>query len=208
MNIVLINNGKEKILKYFLCHIDKVSTTFLCSQTEIAENAFKNDETLNVFYKTITDGTCEIKLNESAFENCENLQAVVFSKENYSDNKDLDIKKMFSTADSSTDKNQNIIDALTIQHHAFKECGNLHTVVFPNFKSLSIEKEAFANCKNLRSILLLEDDSVSTTSNIGNIYIHEEAFLNCYDINFICKKDGKIARYARENNFRTIFLDD
>lgn len=61
MNIILI---KTEIFQYFLCHINKDSTVFSCSQTEIAKNAFKNDKTL--------------------FENCRELKAVVCGKEDYS----------------------------------------------------------------------------------------------------------------------------
>lgn len=191
MNIILTNNE----LKYFLCHIDKDCTYFSCTQTEIAKNAFKNDKTLNVFYKNITDGIGEIKINESAFENCENLSALVFANANLEKSENLDISKVVSTGSTTADK-------ITIQYHAFKDCENLHTVVLPKFNLLIIEKEAFVNCKNLRTIVLLENDETSSVS------ISEEAFSNCSDLNFICSKGGKIARYARENNFKVVAIDE
>lgn len=201
VNLIL---SKTKSLKYFLCHIDKDSTVFSCPKTEIEKKAFRNDKTLNVFYKNIADGIGEIKFCESAFENCRELKAVVFGNKDYSDDKDLDIKEVVSTgstteSDASTSA---IADSLAIQYRAFKDCENLHTVVLPKFNSLIIEKDSFVNCKNLRTIVLLENDETSSVS------ISEEAFSNCNDITFICKKDGKVARFARENNFKVVVIDE
>ncbi len=203
MNIILTNNE----LQYFLCHINKDDTLFSCQQTEIAKNAFKNDSTLNIFYRKIED-KANIKINESAFENCENLSAVIFANANLEKSEDLDINTMvLTTSTGSEQAASTTADKITIQYHAFKDCENLHTVVLPKFNSLIIEKEAFANCKNLRSIVLMEN-VVSTGSTTESVSISEEAFSNCSDLNFICIKDGKIARYARENNFKVVAIDE
>lgn len=191
MNIILKNKNKQK---YFLCNINvgKDSAIFSWSDNKIPKYAFRNDKTLKVFSRKCAEKD-KVKICESAFENCRELKAVVFRK-----------KKLKAKDKTIHIKKKPKIKSLSIQYHAFKDCDNLHTVVFPPFSSLSIEKEAFANCKNLRSFVLIED----VVSAGSAITISEEAFSNCNDITFICKKDGKVARFARENNFKVVSIDE
>lgn len=208
MNIILTENNNE-ILQYFLCSIDKDEKVFSCTQNEIAENAFKNDKTLNIFLDDIKDNT-DIIINKSAFENCTELRAVLYFANNNPDEEDSSSKDNIIDIKDFLSKN-NVIDiknllqvkniSISIQYHAFKDCENLHTIVLPEFSSISIEKEAFENCKNIRSVVLIENDEKS------NVSISDEAFSNCADITFICKKDGKVARYAREHNFRIVSIN-
>lgn len=204
MNVILTKN---EILQYFLCSIDKDEKVFSCTQNEIAENTFKNDKTLNIFRDDIKDNT-DIIINKSAFENCTELKAVLYFVNNNLGNKDsssedniINIKDLVSENDVSAIKNLLQVNNISIQYHAFKDCENLHTIVLPEFSSISIEKEAFENCKNIRSVVLVENDEKS------NVFISDEAFSNCVDITFICKKDGKVARYAREHNFRIVSIN-
>lgn len=197
MNIILTQSkNSNEILQYFLCSTDKDKTEFSCTQNEIAENAFMNDKTLNIFQGEIKDNP-GIIINKSAFENCAELKAVLYLGNNNSDKKDpyskndvIDIKKSLP------------VENISIQYHAFKDCENLHTIVLPEFSSIEIEKEAFENCKNIRSVVLVENKEES------NVSISDEAFSNCGDITFICKKDGKVARYAREHNFRIVSINE
>lgn len=208
MNIILTKNNNQ-ILQYFLCSIDKDEKLFSCTQNEIAENAFKNDKTLNIFEDEIKD-IKNIIINKSAFENCTELKAVLYFVNNNSNNEDssskdniINIKDLLSENGVIDIKNllpvKNI--SISIQYHAFKDCENLHTIVLPKFSSISIEKEAFENCKNIRSVVLVENKK-------SNVSISDEAFSNCTDITFICKKNGKVARYAREHNFRIVSINE
>ncbi len=189
MNIILKNKNKQK---YFLCNINvgKDAAIFSWSDNEIPKYAFRNDKTLKVFSRKCAEKD-KVKICESSFESCTELKAVVFRK-----------KKLKSKDKTIYIKKKPKIKSITIQYHAFKDCENLHTVVFPKFKFLTIEKEAFANCKNLRTIVLVENDKTSSVS------ISEEAFSNCSDLNFICKKDEKVARFARENKFKVVAIDE
>lgn len=197
MNIILTQSkNSNEILQYFLCSTDKDKTEFSCTQNEIAENAFKNDKTLNIFQGEIKDNP-GIIINKSAFENCAELKAVLFLGNNNSDKKDP-----YSKNDVIDVKNLLPVENISIQYHAFKDCENLHTIVLPEFSSIEIEKEAFENCKNIRSVVLVENEEE------GNVSISDEAFSNCGDITFICKKDGKVARYAREHNFRIVSINE
>lgn len=214
MNIILTKSeNNNEILQYFLCSIDKDEKLFSCTQNEIAENAFKNDKTLNIFEDEIKDikdnkNNKDIIINNYAFENCTELKAVLYFVNNNSDEEDssskdniINIKDLHSKNDVIDIKNllpvKNI--SISIQYHAFKDCENLHTIVLPEFSSISIEKEAFENCKNIRSVVLIENEE-------SNVFISDEAFSNCADITFICKKNGKVARYAREHNFRIVSI--
>lgn len=213
MNIILTQSkNNNEILQYFFCSIDKDENVFSCTQNEIAENAFKNDKTLNIFQDEIKDNT-DIIINKSAFENCAELKAVLYFLNNNSGDED---QKNTSLKDNITDtkdllSENGVIDiknllpvnniSISIQYHAFKDCENLHTIVLPEFSSIEIEKEAFESCKKIRSVVLVENDENS------NVSISDEAFSNCADITFICKKDGKVARYAREHNFRIVSIN-
>lgn len=190
MNIILTKSkNNNQILQYFLCSIDKDEKVFSCTQNEIAENAFKNDKTLNIFQDEIKE-IKNIVINKSAFENCTELRAVLYLKDLHSKNDVIDIKDI---------KNLLQVNNISIQYHAFKDCENLHTIVLSKFSLISIEKEAFENCKNIRSVVLVENKK-------SNVSISDEAFSNCSDITFICKKNGKVARYAREHNFRIVSI--
>ena len=208
MNIILTQSkNNNEILQYFLCSIDKDEKAFSCTQNEIAENAFKNDKTLNIFQDEIKDNA-DVIINKAAFENCAELKAVLYLRNNTSGNEgsffkdnDINIKDLLSENGVIDIKNLLQVNNISIQYHAFKDCENLHTIVLPEFSSIEIEKQAFENCKNIRSVVLVEKDEKS------NVSISDEAFSNCSDITFICKKDGKVARYAREHNFRIVSIN-
>jgi hypothetical protein len=210
MNIILTQSkNNNQILQYFLCSIDKDEKAFSCTQNKIAENAFKNDKTLNIFQDEIKDNA-DIIINKAAFENCTELKAVLYFLNNNSGDKDqknpslkdniTDTKDLFSKNGVIDIKNLLQVNNISIQYHGFKDCENLHTIVLPKFSSIEIEKEAFENCKNIRSVVLVENKK-------SNVSISDEAFSNCADITFICKKDGKVARYAREHNFRIVSIN-
>lgn len=101
MNIILTKSeNNNEILQYFLCSTDKDKTEFSCTQNEIAENAFKNDKTLNIFQGEIKNNT-GIIIKKSAFENCVELKAVLYLGNNNTDDKE---KKNLSFENGVIDK--------------------------------------------------------------------------------------------------------
>ena len=148
----------------------------------VAFNAFKNVN--NVEY--ITFNSC-YRIEESAFENCNDLTTVAFgeTKENKTTN------GCIYGISIPTLKN------LTIQHAAFRNCSKLHTVILPNVRGkLTIEKEAFAGCNTLRTVVFPQ--------NCTNIDISGDAFMGNSNIEFVCKEDSEVARYAREHDMKIV----
>ncbi len=92
----------------------------------------------------------------------------------------------------------------TIQANAFKECAKLATLVLPELKGkdsdnkLVIEKDAFCGCGALRTVVALCDKAEFT----GNPFASSPEHLT-----FVCKKDSDVARFARENGYRSVYVE-
>lgn len=112
------------------------------------------------------------KIEENAFEDCDQLKFVSF--------------KGFQEAFK-----YEMQERLVIQKEAFLNCEVLETVIFPSVKHLVIEKNAFENCKSLRTLILDFDDS-------GHLDIHPLAFSGCEKLTILTKSE-KIMTYCRNN---------
>lgn len=167
--------------------VDESSIKTNSISSNIAKEAFKNDTTQECILLDSKVNT----IGESAFENCSEIQIVMFSE-----NKELKNEKETELAVSKT---------LSIHYQAFKNCYKLHTIVLPKMskhKKIKIEKEAFLGCKELRTIVIPE----------GRAKIAEEAFIGCdtEKIVFVIFNQNNnciVAKYAREHGFRYIVAD-
>ena len=95
-------------------------------------------------------------------------------------------------------------DNLTIQTNAFKGCSQLTTLILPEIGgTLTIEKDAFSGCEKLRAVVAV----------CGNADFTENPFSGCpAHLTFVCKKDSdkknfEVARFARENGYRSVYAD-
>lgn len=79
------------------------------------------------------------RIEENAFENCQDLKSVIFDDEN---------------------------EKLVIESDAFKDCSSLDYVYLKS-KNITIEKDAFSGCFNLRAVVLvvLKDGSIKIRKN-------------------------------------------
>lgn len=189
-NIFLV---RDKKLEYFICTFtedDANKMSYLKNVEVISSCAFKNmKDSLSIV--CVAD---ELKtIEKSAFENCEELYYFFCGKVDFgSDLKltDCSIKHISQT--------ENFAENFTIQSNAFKNCSELTTVILPtisNPSKLIIEKDAFSGCENLRTVVAICDE----------IDFTENPFEDCPSgLTFICRKDSQIARFARENGYRSI----
>ena len=167
--------------------LDGDSLKIIKLNNKILRNAFKNDTTTEC---VLLDSKVSV-IELSAFENCSKLQIVEY----------VEHKEILTNEDGKIPllKATNVI----IQKHAFKNCGMLHTVIFPNSEEngkIVIEKEAFLGCKELRTIVLR-----------GNGFdIADDAFKGC-DMDklvFVVSPDSSAERFAREHSFRFVCPDN
>lgn len=90
-------------------------------------------------------------------------------------------------------------DDYVIQANVFKGYGKLTTLALPKAKgTLTIEKDAFRDCGALRTAVALCDKIDFT----GNPFADAPEHLT-----FVCKKDSCVARFARENGYRSVYVD-
>lgn len=187
-----VYKGKNDTFEYFICNIqENQNEEYSCFPEDIkiiSSNAFQNSKV-----KIIKLGKNIETIEKSAFENCSELELVYCAK-----TKEDDSKK------DSPIENIEILDSsdFTIQANAFKNCEKLTTVIFPKItKKLIIEKNAFVGCESLRTVVLLTDDN-------AKICFTENPFEDCPEyLTFICRKKSDIAKFARENEFRSIYVD-
>lgn len=162
----------------------------------ISENGFYNDSSINrVFVEN-----CLIKVEKQAFAYCENLEVFCCVSNQISSGND------WLTGLSIPTLTQDFV----IETLAFEGCHNLHTVILPEIitqntkaeketeeekKTLVIEKSAFKGCESLRTVVALAD----------NISFTENPFEDCpSELTFVCKEGSGVARFARENGYRSI----
>lgn len=192
---------EEGILKYFICNIPENSNeacfTFPNDIKNISSNAFQNSKVkLIALNETINT------IEKSAFENCSELELVYCEDNQDNEGKQCEQNNSVNLYSIENIKLPEKNETLTIQANAFKNCEKLTTVIFPKItKKLIIEKNAFSGCESLRTIVLLADDNVE-------ICFTENPFEDCPEyLTFICRKKSDIAKFARENEFRSIYVD-
>ncbi len=147
-------------------------------------SSFKNDNTTECVLCTSVQ-----EIGKSAFENCSELKIVEWVSINC--NNDSDENSILSTDKNGCYTNAVLKGNLHIQYQAFKNCGKLHTVVFPKCDGLIIEKEAFASCRSLRTVVFFESN---------NTEISSDAFAECdkKKLVFVVENNPEAVRFARE----------
>lgn len=195
----IIYKTKDSAVEYFICKFVENESIIFSSETEIRENSFSHSSlnSINIKYSLI-------KIEKSAFENCNELLNFIYG-EIAQDKVDENIKGINLTEIESD---------FIIQKDAFKNCLKLETVILPKIKKsesktkvskklyetkkLIIEKDAFSGCESLRTVVALCDE----------IDFTENPFASCSDyLTFICRKNSKIDRFARENDYRSIYVE-
>lgn len=218
MLLYLINNNS---IEHFITSVP--DDTFVISNqnyTEIKENAFANSEEKNIVFKSSIT-----KIMQNAFENCKNLENVIFfcghknNDGNYcKSNKRLDRIIVENQKLSDIIKQQDLCDGsiykkndlnkvnlylcnpsryFTVQKEAFKNCTNLKTVIFPCANKITIEKDAFWGCESLRTIIAITK-VIDFTNN---------PFESCIEnLVFICRKNSNVDKFAREYGYKTAYV--
>ncbi len=187
----IIYKTKGNAIEYFICQfmdeekesIEKGILTFSSeTETEIKENSFAHSS-----FNSISIKSALTKIEKSAFENCNELLNFVCGE--IAQDKAENINGINLT-EISTD--------FTVQKDAFKNCSKLETVILPQSKKMIIEKDAFSGCESLRTVVALCDE----------IDFTENPFADCPEyLTFVCRKNSKIDRFARENDYRSIYLE-
>lgn len=181
-------------LQRLISVLDKNSIVYFDNILCIGEYACSNDNNIK---NIVLDEKLEC-IERNAFDNCENLEMVYFEKNSHVNFTDKSDVKIFTAITSNNDTENSPSNTLTIQFEAFKDCKNLTSVILPENKDIIIEKNAFAGCELLRTVVATGDE----------INFCDNLFLDCPSyLTIICKKNSKIARYARENGFRSIYVD-
>ncbi len=174
---------KTNCIEHFICKFDENESITISSGTEIKENSFAHSSLSSINIKSKLT-----KIEKSAFENCNELLNFVCGE--IIQNKVSGNIKGISLTEIESD--------FTIQKDAFKNCSKLETVILPQCKELIIEKDTFSGCESLRTVVALCDEIDFT----GN------PFADCPDyLTFICCKDSKVEKFARENGYRSIYVE-
>lgn len=192
------NDANEKAanknIEYFICAVTEGKEKEIISFSgikAISEKAFRNANGKIIKL----DKDTEI-IGQSAFENCTELELLFFGEMRQNGDKDAccgHTIKGLSKCEA---------DTFEIQTEAFKNCSKLTTVILPEIKSkLFIEKDAFSGCEDLRTVVLITDEKCE-------VDFTENPFTDCpKHLTFVCKKDSKIARFARENGYRGVYVE-
>ena len=167
----------------------------------IGAKAFKNDSTIEC---VLFSANAKI-IADSAFENCKNLRIAEYEEVK------SDLKEGETAADLPILGNEingkthlsSPVNNITVQHHAFRDCDSLHTVVFPKLCKVIIEKEAFLGCTELRTVVVWD----------GNADIDTDAFIGCDSNKLVfvtnCEDTNcNVIKFAREHGFRYVIADN
>ena len=180
------------ILKYFIFGINETNDEIDSEEYRfegikiIKNNAFQNPRNVKRVFFDKNLKTIE----KEAFKDCSDLE--VFCCGEYSGQGTKSIKNLKI---NELQKEENLLDAFTVQAFAFAGCEELHTVVFPRCSKLTVEKSAFSGCEKLRTVIAL-CDKISFTEN---------PFKDCpKELVFVCTKDSATERFARENGYRVV----
>lgn len=194
----IIYKTKDSAVEYFICKFVENESITISPETEIREKAFACSS-----FNSISIKSALTKIEKSAFENCNELLNFVCGE--IAQDKAENINGINLT-EISTD--------FTVQKDAFKNCSKLETVILPEIKKaefkrkgskkvdeakkLIIEKDAFSGCESLRTVVALCDE----------IDFTENPFADCPEyLTFVCRKNSKIDRFARENDYRSIYVE-
>lgn len=169
----------------------KILAEIPCYIITIGKKAFKGDTTVQILKLSEKLET----VGQNAFENCTNLERVEFCADLEGKNLKGKTWAEIDEPDTTTDK-QATQQTLTIQYQAFRDCGKLHTVIFPQkLQSLVIEREAFTGCTALRTVVI---QNARTDVEIDN-----DAFCGLANVVFVTENEA-IRRFAREHEFRAV----
>lgn len=141
-------------------HLFRLSNNQFPNVVAIDKDAFKNNDKLF----EILLGSLLNEIRESAFENCSKLKGV------------------------KIDSSDNEAGNLLIQHHAFKDCKELDSVVIHSAKNLIIEKEAFLGCGALKTVVF---------DCAGGVTIADDAFKGCGLVAFVSPPNPYLEAFAR-----------
>lgn len=182
---------KNNTVAYFIGNYKEDDFIVIYGNAAIAKSAFAYSNIEKILFKG-----CSPNIGERAFENCESLTTVIFGE--------------LENDGTAADKEQALIKNLklasadgdyVIQTNAFKGCGKLTTLVLPSPKDgnskLVIEKDAFFGCGALRTVVAIYGE-INVT---GNPFADSPEHLT-----FVCKKDSGVARFARENGYRSVYV--
>lgn len=195
----IIYKTKDSAVEYFICKFVENESITISPEIGIKENSFIHSSLSSINIKSALT-----KIEKSAFENCNELLNFVCGE----------------IAQDKVDENINGINLkeiesdFTVQKDAFKNCSKLETVILPEIKKvefkrkgskkvdeakkLIIEKDAFSGCESLRTVVALCDE----------IDFTENPFADCPEyLTFVCRKNSKIDRFARENDYRSIYVE-
>lgn len=182
------------ILKRFLFNIKRdASIVGFKNVQKIEKNAFAYDNTVEYLNY---DEKLQV-VEQSACEECKNLQIIKIGKNEY-----IKVNEVLESPEDRKDRNVFIgkeeeipnTDTLTIQTKAFYNCSKLHTVIFPDNKNITIEKDAFTGCTALRTVVL----------GLGVVNIHDQSFIGCTNVNFVCLSGSTADQFAREHGINII----
>jgi len=113
--------GKIDIASFRNCGISHIEFTDDSKIRYVPKFAFQDSKLKSIKMDNI------IQVEESAFENCSELESIDFS---------------------TTKKDE----TLYIQYYGFKNCVKLKNVYFPKQSIVNLSKECFSNCKSLKAI--------------------------------------------------------
>ena len=189
---------KHNNLEYFICCYDENQILKISSGLQIvSSSAFKDSKIINVQFEDKV-----ININQSAFENCSELENLIIGK-NIEENKESDESNKNSIKEGEIRLSNFVIEEVnadfTIQKDAFKNSLKLKTIILPKCERLVIEKNAFSGCETIRTVIAL----------CKEIDFTENPFEDCSEnLTFICYKNSEIERFARENGFRSIVYSE
>ena len=179
---------KTENIEFFISSFrDETDFVVFDSITAISESAFANSDVENIQLKGKFSS-----IGKSAFENCDKLKTVIFGELVEKDKQAASPLKNVKLASA-------VADNLTIQTNAFKGCSSLTTLILPQINgTLTIEKDAFSGCEKLRSVV----------ADCGNADFTGNPFSGCpARLTFVCKKNSKVDRFARENDYRSVYAN-
>ena len=178
---------KNNCMEHFIGSFDEDWFVVIDNSTSIAESAFAHSDVEQILFKD-----CTPDIGEKMFEGCGSLATVIFGE-----------LETDETIEQSTLKNLTLASAdgdFTIQVNAFNGCESLTTLVLPKVDDnhkLVIEKDAFCGCWSLRTVVALCDTIDFTENPFANEAEH---------LTFICKENSGVARFARENGYRSVYV--
>lgn len=179
---------KNNTVAYFIGNYKADDFAEIDNTATISESAFAHSDAEKILFKN-----CSPNIGEKAFEGCKLLTTVIFGEVEKDETFEKSVLKNVTLAPATGN--------FTIQANAFKDCAKLATLVLPKVDDkhkLVIEKDAFFGCGALRTVVAIYGEIDVT----GNPFADSPEHLT-----FVCKKDSGVARFARENGYRSVYVD-